>query len=256
VKQWRLLITRPTADSAVLAALLAEHDIYSCSLPLLEIQELAETPAQRTQLLNLDQYCAVIVVSKPAAILGLKRLDQYWPQPPAKQHWFTVGAGSGQILADYGLAVSWPEHGDDSEALLALPKFIETLDTANPRVLVMRADVGRNFLSEQLQQRGVQVDFLPLYRRRLPVYPTDTLITRIQQEQLNGLVVSSEQGLRHLIELAGEHWPKLASLTLFVPSPRVANIAHELGAQQVIDCRGANNQALLDALATQAAPSA
>ncbi|MDY7218321.1 uroporphyrinogen-III synthase [Denitrificimonas sp. JX-1] len=253
---WRVLITRPSADNAILSALLAEHHIYSSSLPLLEIEALPETPAQRSLILNLDQYCAVVVVSKPAALLGLQRIDQYWPQPPINQHWFTVGAGSGQILADYGLPVSWPEQGDDSEALLALPKFLETLDTYNPRVLVMRADVGRNFLSEQLRARGIEVDFLPLYRRRLPVYPTGTLNARIQQEQLNGLVVSSEQGLRHLIELAAEHWPILASLVLFVPSPRVAKIARKLGAQQVIDCRGANNQAVLNALATHAAPSA
>jgi uroporphyrinogen-III synthase len=256
VKQWRLLITRPAADSAVLAELLAEQHIYSSSLPLLEIQALPETPAQRSLMFNLDQYCAVIVVSKPAATLGLQRLDQYWPQPLAEQHWFSVGAGTGRILADYGLSVSWPEQGDDSEALLALPQFIDSLKTYNPRVLIMRADVGRNFLAEQLKQRGVQVDFLPLYRRSLPVYPSGTLVARIQQQQLNGLVVSSEQGLRHLIELAGDAWPQLASLALFVPSPRVAQIAQELGAEHVIDCRGASNSALLKALAAHAAPTA
>lgn len=256
MKPWRVLITRPTADSAVLAALLAEQQIYSSSLPLLEIQALPETPAQRSLLLNLDQYCAVIVVSKPAAILGIERVDQYWPQPLVDQHWFSVGAGTGRILQDYGLPTSWPDVGDDSEALLALPKFIETISTDDARVLVMRADVGRNFLAEQLQQRGVQVEFLPLYYRSLPVYPSDTLITRIQQEQLNGLVVSSEQGLRHLIELAGDAWPQLASLALFVPSPRVAQIAQELGAQRVIDCQGASNQAVLNALNTHAAPIA
>lgn len=256
MSQWRVLITRPTADSAVLAGYLAEQQIYSSSLPLLEIQALPETPEQRALILNLDRYCAVIVVSKPAATLGLQRVDQYWPQPLAEQHWFSVGAGTGQILADYGLSVSWPEHGDDSEALLALPKFLDTIKIADPRVLIMRADVGRDFLAEQLRQRGVQVDFLALYRRCLPVYPTGTLIARIQQEQLNGLVVSSEQGLRHLIELAGEAWPALSTLALFVPSPRVANIAQELGAQQVIDCQGASNQALLNALNTHAAPPA
>lgn len=256
MNQWRVLITRPTADSAVLAELLAAQQIYSSSLPLLEIQALPETPAQRSQILNLDQYCAVVVVSKPAALLGLQRVDQYWPQPPINQHWFTVGAGTGQILAEYGLTVSWPTSGDDSEALLALPKFAETLNIDNPRVLIMRADVGRNFLSEQLKQRGAQVDFLPLYRRHLPVYPRGTLLRRIQHEQLNALVVSSEQGLRHLIELAGEQWPELASLALFVPSPRVASIAQELGAQHVIDCRGANNQAVLKALAAHSAPPA
>jgi uroporphyrinogen-III synthase len=255
VKQWRVLITRPTADSTVLAALLAEQQIYSSSLPLLEIQALPETPEQRTLMLNLEHYCAVIVVSKPAAHLGLQRVDQYWPQPPAEQQWFSVGAGTGRILADYGLSVSWPEHGDDSEALLALPKFLDALNTANPRILIMRADTGRDFLAEQLKQRGIQVDFLALYRRRLPVYPTGILIERIHQEHLNGLVVSSEQGLRHLIELAGDAWPTLTSLRLFVPSPRVADIAQELGAQHVIDCRGASNQALLNALTAHAAPS-
>jgi len=256
VNQWRVLITRPTADSAVLAALLAEQKIYSSSLPLLEIEALPETPAQRSLILNLDRYCAVIVVSKPAATLGIARVDQYWPQPPAEQQWFSVGEGTGRILADYGLSVSWPEQGDDSEALLALPKFRETLNIDAPRVLIMRADVGRDFLSEQLQQRGAQVDFLPLYRRRLPVYPSGTLTQQIQQEQLNGLAVSSEQGLRHLIELAGDAWPRLTSLALFVPSPRVAKIAQELGAEHVIDCRGASNQALLNALNAHGAPSA
>lgn len=256
MKQWRVLITRPTADSAVLAALLAEQQIYSSSLPLLDIEPLPETPAQRSLILNLDRYCAVIVVSKPAATLGLQRVDQYWPQPLAEQHWFSVGAGTGRILADYGLSVSWPEQGDDSEALLALPKFVEITSVEDARVLIMRADVGRDFLAEQLKQRDVQVDFLPLYRRSLPVYPTGTLVTRIQQQQLNGLVVSSEQGLRHLIELAGDAWPRLASLALFVPSPRVAHIAQELGAQHVIDCRGASNQALLKALTAHAVPTA
>mgnify|MGYP003538048337 CR=1 FL=1 len=137
MKPWRVLITRPTADSAVLAALLAEQQIYSSSLPLLEIQALPETPAQRSLLLNLDQYCAVIVVSKPAAILGIERVDQYWPQPLVDQHWFSVGAGTGRILQDYGLPTSWPDVGDDSEALLALPKFIETISTDDARVLVM-----------------------------------------------------------------------------------------------------------------------
>ncbi len=256
MKQWRVLITRPTADSETLAALLAEQQIHSCSLPLLEIQPWDETPAQRSLILNLEQYCAVIVVSKPAALLAIERVDRYWPQPLAEQQWFSVGAGTGHILANYGFPTSWPEDGDDSEALLALPKFIDSISQADARVLIMRADVGRDFLAEQLQQRGVQVDFLPLYSRHLPVYPSGTLIQRINDEQLNGLVVSSEQGLRHLIELAGDAWPQLASLALLVPSPRVAQIAQELGAQHIIDCRGASNQAVLNALRTHAAPTA
>lgn len=77
---WRLLLTRPAEDCAVTAQALAEQGIYSSSLPLLAIEPLAETPEQRSLILDLDRYHAVIVVSKPAARLGLDLVDRYWPQ--------------------------------------------------------------------------------------------------------------------------------------------------------------------------------
>jgi len=65
---------------------------------------------------------------------------------------------------------------------------------------------------------------------------------------LNGLVASSGEGLANLCASAAADWPQLAELPLFVPSPRVAEQARQAGARQVIDCRGASLQALLQAL--------
>ena len=101
-----------------------------------------------------------MVVSKPAARLGLERLDRYWPQPPSNQQWFSVGAATGGILADYGLPVAWPTSGDDSEALLALPQLAAALDVPNRRVLILRGEDGRDFFAERLREQGVTVDFL------------------------------------------------------------------------------------------------
>ncbi len=106
MSRWRLLLTRPEEDCAALAATLAEYGIHGDCLPLLTITPREETPAERSLILDLDRYCAVIVVSKPAARLGLERLDRYWPQPPLTQRWFTVGAATAAILEDYGLDVS------------------------------------------------------------------------------------------------------------------------------------------------------
>lgn len=248
MNNWRLLITRPAADNLILAAELSAVGVHSHGLPMLEMQPLAETPAQRSLLLDLDRYTSVVVVSKPAARYALERLDQYWPQPPMRPQWFSVGAATGQILRDYGLNTFWPEQGDDSEALLALPQFQQSLQQPNPRVLIMRADVGRDFLSQQIIQQGIQVDFLPLYQRSLPEYPAGLLLESINEHQLNAISVSSEQGLRHLHQLAGTDWPQLAGLALFTPSPRVAQCARQLGATKIIDCRGASNQALIQAL--------
>lgn len=252
---WRLLLTRPEQECQALVAALAEQCIHGVCLPLLGIEPLPETPEQSALICDLHRYTAVIVVSKPAARFGLELLDRYWPQPLADQPWFSVGAGTGQILADYGLPVTWPSSGDDSEALLALPELQAPLQEALfPRVLIIRGEDGRTLLAEHLQGQGVEVDYLSVYRRVLPEYPAGTLQQLLQVERLNGLVVSSGQGLMHLRQLAADDWPPLAQLPLFVPSPRVALMAREMGALNVVDCRGADTTALLAALRAQASP--
>lgn len=252
---WRLLLTRPAEECVALAATLSEADIHSANLPLLVIEPLKDTAEQRATMLELDRYCAVVVVSKPAARLGLELLDRYWPQPPFGQAWFSVGGATGAILEGYGLDVSWPAYGDDSEALLALPRLAEALEVVDPRVLILRGEGGRELISETLRRRGAHVDSLELYRRHLPDYPSGALTETLRSERLNAVVVSSGQGLQSLHELAGSDWSELRELPLFVPSARVAEMAAILGAKRIVDCRGAGAAALLAALRENPEPA-
>ncbi|TSD80079.1 uroporphyrinogen-III synthase [Pseudomonas sp. KBS0710] len=245
---WRVLLTRPAEESAAVAALLAEAGIFSCSLPLLDTEPLPITPEQQALFADLSRYSAVIVVSKPAARLAVQQLQQPWPSLP----WFSVGAATAQVLADHGLNVHYPQTGDDSEALLALPALREAVAVPGARVLILRGEGGRELLAERLREQGASVDYLELYRRFLPAYAAGALMQRIQLERLNGLVVSSGQGFLHLQALAGPDWPKVAQLPLFVPSPRVSEMARAAGAEKVVDCRGASAAALLVALRSAA----
>jgi uroporphyrinogen-III synthase len=244
VTDWRVLLTRPAEESAALAATLSDAGIFSSSLPLLDTEPLPITPAQQAVFDDLGRYCAVIVVSKPAARLAVQRLDRRWPQLP----WFSVGAATAQVLADQGLDVHYPQTGDDSEALLALPALREAIARPGARVLILRGEGGRELLAERLREQGASVEYLALYRRFLPAYDVGVLMQRIQLERLNGLVVSSGQGFLHLQALAGPDWPLVAQLPLFVPSPRVCEMARAAGAEKVVDCRGASAAALLVAL--------
>ena len=248
---WRVLLTRPAEESSALAAALSETGIFSSSLPLLDIEPLPVTPEQQAVFGDLGRYCAVIVVSKPAARLAVQQLDQAWPQLP----WFSVGAATAQVLADHGLCVHYPQTGDDSEALLQLPALREAIARPGARVLILRGEGGRELLAERLREQGASVDYLELYRRFLPDYDAGVLMQRIQLERLNGLVVSSGQGFLHLQALAGPDWPQVAQLPLFVPSPRVAEMARAAGAEKVVDCRGASAAALLVALRSHAVPT-
>ena len=159
---WRLLLTRPAAECAALAATLAEAGVYSCSLPLLETEALAETPEQCAIMRELERYCVIVVVSKSAARLGLELLGRNRAAPPPGVHWFSVGAATAQILVDAGVAVNYPRDGDDSEALLALPALTQALAKPSPRVLIMRGEGGREFIADCLRGQGAAVDFLPL----------------------------------------------------------------------------------------------
>jgi uroporphyrinogen-III synthase len=254
VKSWRVLLTRPAQDSAELAALLAGHGVYSCSLPLLDIEPLAETAEQHQCIADLAHYAVVIVVSKPAASLGIQLIQRCHSHIPPGPVWFTVGAATAKILSAQGLIVHFPAQGDDSEALLALPQLQQALAAhESPKALIMRADSGRELLAERMRSLGVQVDYLPLYRRVMPQYAPGQLARQVAAEELNALVVSSGQGFEHLRELAADAWPELSRLPLFVPSPRVAELAKAAGAQTVVDCRGASAAALLAALQTQSA---
>ena len=250
---WRLLLTRPAEEAAALSSLLAEQGIFSNSLPLLDIMPIAATDTMRQVILELNQFCAVIVVSKPAARIGVELLEQHWPTPPGVE-WFSVGAATAQILKDHGFDVSFPAEGDDSEALLELSRLREAIACPDARVLILRGEGGRELLAERLRELGVSVEYLELYRRALPIYPPATLQQRVQAERLNGLVVSSGQGFEHLHQLAGDAWPQLARLPLFVPSPRVAELARAAGAKTVVDCRGASAAALLTALREHPVP--
>ncbi|BBH48625.1 uroporphyrinogen-III synthase [Pseudomonas sp. KU43P] len=254
MSHWRLLLTRPADDCAALAQCLAAAGVASSSLPLLAIEPVELSEAQRQTLAVLADYQARIVVSKPAARLLLEHLAQGSLPLPSKG-WFTVGEATAAVLHEAALQVSCPAQGDDSEALLALPALREVVAVAAPRVLIVRGVGGRELLAERLAEQGASVDYLELYRRSLPVYPVGTLLRRIEAERLNGLVVSSGQGLEHLLQLAAADWPQLAQLPLFVPSPRVAEQARAAGAQQVVDCRGASAAALLAAVQRSAAPA-
>jgi len=251
VTDWRVLLTRPAEESALLAASLSDVGVFSSSLPLLEIEALPVTPEQQAVWADLGRYCAVIVVSKPAARLGVQRLERHWPRLP----WFSVGAATAQVLADQGLDVHYPLSGDDSEALLALPALREAVARTDARVLILRGEGGRELLAERLREQGASVDYLELYRRFLPAYDPGVLMQRIQLERLNGLVVSSGQGFLHLQALAGSDWPQVARLPLFVPSPRVYEMARAAGAEKVVDCRGASAAALLVALRSHSVPT-
>ena len=251
---WRLLLTRPADESAALSQELAQKGIFSSSLPLLEIEPIPASDTMRQVIEALARYCAIIVVSKPAARIAVQLLKQYGQQA-AGSKWFSVGAATAQILDHHGLNVSFPPEGDDSEALLQLAALREAVSRPDSRVLIMRGEGGREFIADCLRGQGATVDYLPLYRRGQPDYPATALLAQLDGQQLNAVLVSSGEGFARLRQLAADDWPQVARRVMFVPSARVAEQARAAGVEMVVDCRGASAAALLAALRATPQPA-
>ncbi|TVP89257.1 MAG: uroporphyrinogen-III synthase [Pseudomonadaceae bacterium] len=243
----RVLLTRSSTDNARLAAQLQAHGVASRSLPLLDLQPLAETPQQRSLMLDLDRYHAVMVVSPTAARLGLQRLDCYWPQPPVDQYWFAVGAGTAAPLIEYGLPVQYPQQGQDSEAVLALPVWDKLLQQDRLRVLIWRGEGGREHLANQVRAAGGQVDYLELYRRR-PGVGLAAGLAAAEAAEVSDIVLLSSQALQYWQQAAAERWPGQARWRCWVPSERVAELARAAGCTDVRVCAGADDAALIAAI--------
>lgn len=243
-----VLLTRSDADNQRLASKLARYGISALSVPLLRIDAVDETPEQQRLMLDIDRYQAVMVVSPVAARLGLERLDACWPQLPEGIEWFAVGETTASVLRAYGMPVHTPEAGQDSEALLRLPIWNELLARPGLKVLVWRGVGGREHLADHVRAAGGQVDYLELYRRESPDGLAAALASA-EQAGARGIVLASGQGLEHWHTAAGEHWPEQSTWRCWVPSQRVADRARTLGCNDIIVCDGADDSAVLAAVA-------
>lgn len=242
-----VLLTRSAEDNLRLMRRLQQRGIVARSLPLLQIEPQAETPQQRSMILDLDRYHAVMAVSPVAARLGLERLDACWPQPPAGIDWFAVGPGTAAVLEEYGLPVQFPQDGQDSEALLRLPAWDRLLGLPDLRVLILRGVGGREYFSAAIREAGGRVDLLELYQRAAPPALAQDLAA-VAAQGCGGIVILSGQALEHWQRAAGSAWDEQRHWRCWVPGERLANMAQQKGCADIVSCRGADDDSVLAAI--------
>jgi len=245
----RVIITRPEGQGDALQQSLTQVGAEVVHIPLLAIEELEESPVDRTNLLNLDQFNKVICISPNAARLFVDRMDMYWPQPPVEVYWFTPGAGSAQILEAFALPVVYPEQGDNSEALLDLPQLNEVV---GDKIMLCKGEGGRPLLADTLTERGASMTELVLYRRTCPNL-LGAELDILQFAELDVIIVNSSEALTNLLQLAGNSGPLLEK-TILVSSPRLRQQARTLGFKKIVQAKGAGTQwqlAALESIASQ-----
>ena len=197
-----VVITRPLAQAAPLAARVAALGRPVVVLPLLEIAALDDSLPLQAALADLASYAMVAFVS-PSAVDAAFAHIRLWPPGVALA---VLGEGSRAALAAHGVTpagatIISPQDGasSDSEHLL---KSLDLDALRGRRVLIVRGDHGRELMADGLRAAGAEVTVVAAYRRSTPRLTQALGVTlRALLAQRNDWVVTSSEALRGLLQL-------------------------------------------------------
>jgi uroporphyrinogen-III synthase len=229
----RILITRPAGQSETLAELIRAEAGIPIVFPVIEIRDVADVQPLVALIDRLDDFDIAIFISANAVAkaMNLVLSRRAWP---AAVRVATIGKGSEKALRRFGFdAIVAPAGRFDSEALLELAPLAEV---AGKRVVIFRGDGGRELLGDTLAARGAVVEYAECYRRVRPDVDVAPLLKLWARGELDGITVTSSEGLHNLYDMVGklgQQW--LRRTPTFAPHPRIAASARALGMERVVE---------------------
>lgn len=247
-----ILVTRASGSEASLVTALEKlgNKVWYC--PVIKIVPLDDNSDASIVISNqklveqINVYDSVIAVSGNAAKYGLPYIHQTCSQLPRHLAWYAIGASTAKVLNEYGLDAKFSQQSMNSEALLAAHFCC---DLKGKKVLILRGVGGREFLAEELRDRGAIVDYIELYRRICPNSQQEALNAIWRGHSIDVSIVSSGEGLDNLCALTNRvNVRSLTSTVLIVPSHRVGAMARKLGFINVVISENAGDGAVVAAV--------
>jgi len=227
----KIVITRPREQTAQLVQRIEQAGGKTVFFPLLEIAPAADPQKLRAIVSHLNEFNLAIFISPNAVRYGMEEIRATGALP-IQLKIATIGQSSAQALRDLGVPkIIAPQDRFDSENLLALP---ELQSVAGWRIVIFRGNGGRELLGETLQSRGATVEYAECYQRSKPALDSTALIGQAP----HAIIVTSSEALGYLWNLfdeKGKVW--LTGIPFFVPHQRIAEAAHHLGVNNVIETK-------------------
>ena len=212
-----IAITRPSDQAKKLKLLIEQAGGTPILFPLIEITPLPDYSQFAVVISDIVNYDWAIFISSNAVQNGIPHLVKVGI--PSNLKFAAIGPVTASELQSFGVKdVLIPNGHFDSESLLALPEMTAVL---GKKILIVRGIGGRDILSETLKKRGATVTFAECYQRINPQANCNLLVNLYSEKKLQGIVVTSSEAMRHLLDLAGSlDW--LKHTQIYVNNARVA----------------------------------
>lgn len=258
----RAIVTRPAPEAEAWAKALEKDGVEALALPLIEIRPTRDPAALAAAWAGIGGFEAVMFVSAPAVahfFAARPALPEPGGEPAVPWRAWATGPGTAAALERAGVpkdAIDLPDTASaqwDSEALWQRVRGhfenpAPAAQAARRRVLIVRgADAhgraaGRDWLAQQLQACGVEVEFAQSYERHRPQWTAAT--QAFAQASVQAVapdaqppgarpdtpavwVFSSSEAIANLLSLMpGQSWARACAVATH---PRIAQSATDAG---------------------------
>ena len=225
-----IAITRPLNQATKLTELIQKAGGHVISFPLIEIVPLDDYATFENVIANINDFYWLLFISSNAVQNSMPRLIKQGA--PKTLKFAAIGPTTAASLNAFGVKEVTIPIGNrfDSESLLSLP---EMHDLQSKKVMVVRGIGGRDVLANTLKNRGATVTFAECYQRTNPQSNCDILTKAYANHQLQSIIVTSSEAMRHLLDLTHDAtW--LKNVTLCVNHARVAEQPLAMGLNTIV----------------------
>jgi uroporphyrinogen-III synthase len=240
----RVLVTRAPHQASALGDALIAHGLRVVSIPTIALTPPADDYASLDrELTQLDEYDWLLFTSANAVAIFAERLEDQ--AVPLSCGIASIGAATTKALREAGFPVRVQAQTAVAESLAKslLPH------AKGSKMLLIRAEQGRDILIETLTAAGAEVTLAPAYRSVIPMESVDRLKRELPNVHAITFTSSSAvQNLFALMEAAKVSLPP--SVVLASIGPITTATLQELGHKPAVEARDASVAALASAVAT------
>jgi uroporphyrinogen III methyltransferase/synthase len=249
----RILVTRPRHQAEEMVARLEELGAVVSLLATVEIREPADWGPVDHALANLSHYQWLVFTSANGvdALIGRLRQGGRDLRALGSLRLAVIGPATADALRRYHLEPDAMPPVYDSESLAELLKE----RVAGQRVLLARADRGRDVLREQLG-RVAEVEQIAVYSQVDAVDPGAESLQALRQRQIDVITLTSSNIARSLVRALDEETQGLIRsgvVRLASISPVTSAVVREMGFAVAAEAREATAEGVVQALIALAA---
>jgi uroporphyrinogen III methyltransferase/synthase len=243
----RVLVTRPAHQIAPTATMLRRRGAQPVAFPTIALEPSPDPERVRRAVIELDDYDLVAFTSGNGvqyfwdAILAEGRDARAF----GKARIAAIGPATARGLERHGLRADVV-----AETFVAEQLADAILGTLKPgaRVLLPRAEVAREILPVMLQEAGMKVDVVPVYRT-VTATPDEGKSLRDLLDQIDVITLTSSSTVDKLVELLGdEAIERLEGKVLASIGPITTATAEGHGLKVVVTATESTSPGLIEAL--------